>query len=254
VNLLESLGVEQISLLFVLLFFVLILIFTLLNGRRAVLGLREIRAFEALERAFGLSVEAGERLHVSLGRGGVIGLHGLSGLVGLTVLGQIARFASVSDRPPVATSGDGALAILSQDTLRSASEAAGAEGSWKFTSGPCTGLTPFSFAAGTLPLIFDEATSTHILAGHFGSEAALLADAAERNQGLILAGSDNLSAQAILFAGAQEPLIGEELYAAGAYIGAGPVHTASVHAQDILRWVLVLAILAGVVLKLAGIL
>jgi hypothetical protein len=114
-------------------------------------------------------------------------------------------------------------------------------------------LTPFSYAAGTLPVILDEGTSTHILAGHFGSEAALLTDAAERNQGLILAGSDNLSAQAVLYAGAQEPLVGEELYAAGAYISADSVHAASVHAQDILRWVLVLAILAGVVLKLAGI-
>ena len=92
-----------------------------------------------------------------------------------------------------------------------------------------------------------------ILAGHFGSEVALLTDAAERSQSLTIAGSDNLSAQAVLYAGAQEPLIGEELYAVGAYIRAGSVHAASVHAQDVLRWLLVLAILAGVVLKLAGI-
>jgi hypothetical protein len=49
-------------------------------------------------------------------------------------------------------------------------------------------------------------------------------------------------------------LIGEELYAAGAYIRAGSMHTASLHAQDVLRWLLVLSILAGVVLKLAGLL
>jgi uncharacterized protein DUF6754 len=254
VNLPESLGTGQVALLFVLLFFVLILIFMLLNRRRAVRSLRALQAFESLERAVNLSVESGKRLHVSLGRGGVIGLPGLSGLVGLTILGRIASFASVGDRPPVATSGEGTLAILSQDTLRSASEGAGAEGSWEFTSGRCTGLTPFSYAAGTLPVVSDEGTSAHILAGHFGSEVALLTDAAERSQGLILAGSDNLSAQAVLYAGAQEPLVGEELYAAGAYIRAGSAHVASVHAQDVLRWVLVLAILAGVVLKLVGIL
>jgi hypothetical protein len=58
----------------------------------------------------------------------------------------------------------------------------------------------------------------------------------------------------VLYVTAQEPLIGEELYAGGAYIQAGPLHLASVRAQDIMRWVLVAGILVGAVLKLAGVL
>jgi hypothetical protein len=246
VNLPDRLG----GLLFVLAFFLLILIFALINRKRAARSLREIRAFDSLERAFGLSVEAGKRLHVSLGRGGFIGLPGLSALLGLTILDRIARFASIGDRPPVATSGEGTLAILSQDTLRGASQVTGEEGQWEFASGQITGLTPFSYAAGTLPVIFDEQASTHILAGHFGSEVALMTDAAERSGSMTFAGSDSLPAQAVLYATAQEPLIGEELYAAGAYIRAGSIHSASLQAQDVLRWLLVIVILAGAVLKL----
>ncbi len=48
--------------------------------------------------------------------------------------------------------------------------------------------------------------------------------------------------------------LGEELYAAGAYLGAGGAHSASLRMQDILRWVLVAAILIGAILKLLGIL
>jgi hypothetical protein len=40
--------------------------------------------------------------------------------------------------------------------------------------------------------------------------------------------------QAILYAAAQNP-VGEELYAAGAYLGQSH-HLASVRAQDIMRW------------------
>jgi len=69
---------------------------------------------------------------------------------------------------------------------------------------------------------------------------------------MTLAGSDNLSAQAVIYAAAHDPLIGEELYAAGAYMNAGPAHSASVRAQDYLRWVLVAAILIGSALKLVG--
>ena len=62
----------------------------------------------------------------------------------------------------------------------------------------------------------------------------------------------DLTGQAILFASSQESLIGEELFAAGAYIGAGPVHMASLTVQDILRWVIVIVLLAGASLKFMG--
>lgn len=242
------------GLVFVLVFLLLILAFVLIRRRGSGLTLREIPAFNRLGRVFGLSVEAGKRLHVSLGWGGLLGIPAGAAFIGLSVLERIARFASVSDRPPLATSGDGSLAILSQDALQAAHREIGAEGQFDASSGQLTGLTPFAYAAGTLPVISNEQTAAHILAGHFGSEVALIADAAERSHNLTLAGSDSLPAQAILFAAAQEPLIGEELYAAGAYVNAGPLHTASLHAQDVFRWLLVLGILIGVILKLAGVL
>jgi hypothetical protein len=117
-----------------------------------------------------------------------------------------------------------------------------------------TGLTPFSYAAGAIPTIRDEHISTNVLIGNFGVEAALMAEAAERVNTFSLGASDNLTAQAVLFASAQEPLIGEELYAAGAYFDAGPLHAASLTVQDILRWLIIIVILIGAFLKLAGIL
>ena len=54
-----------------------------------------------------------------------------------------------------------------------------------------------------------------------------------------MAGTDNLPAQAILYATADEQLIGEDLFAGGAYVGAGPMHIASLHAQDVIRWLLI---------------
>jgi len=86
--------------------------------------------------------------------------------------------------------------------------------------------------------------------GNFGVEAALLADAAERANIFTLAASDNLATQAVLYASTQEPLIGEELYAAGAYMDAGPVHAASLTVQDILRWLIIIAILVGALVQL----
>jgi hypothetical protein len=220
--------------------------------RRSTAAFRKIDAYERLNRAVGLAVENGTRLHVSLGRGSLVTARGGSALAGLAMLRRLAQRTSVSDRPPVVTSGDASLAILSQDTLQAGYRAAGAEDQYRFTTGRLTGLTPFSYAAGALPAIHDENVSANIVLGDLGAEAGLLAEASDRQNVSLIAASDNLAAQSILYASAQDPLIGEELFAAAAYVGAGAAHDASLNVQDILRWLVILAILIGAGLKVLG--
>ncbi len=228
---------------------VLLLALTFLR-RRSPATLRPIAAYERLNRSVGLAVENGTRLHISLGRGSLFTARGGSALAGLAMLRRLAERTSVSDRPPIVTSGDASLAILSQDTLQSGYRAAGAEDQYRLSTGRLIGLSPFAYAAGTVPVMRDEYVSTNVIMGDFGAESALLADAAERENTNLIAASDNLSAQSVFYVSAQDPLIGEELFAAGAYVGAGASHEASLNAQDILRWLIILAILIGSGLKI----
>jgi hypothetical protein len=94
--------------------------------------------------------------------------------------------------------------------------------------------------------------STNVFLGDFGAESALMVESAERENTSVIAASDNLSAQSVFYATSQDPLIGEELFAAGAYVGAGAAHEASLIVQDILRWLVIVAILIGSLLKLVG--
>ncbi len=244
---------EVLGLGIIILFAILMITFTVLNRKRPWRNLRRIPAFSHLGRAIGLAVEDGKRLHVSIGRGNLTGPRSAAAFVGLSMLEQIVQVASESDHPPLATSGDGALAILSQDTLRKAYREMGAAEQFDPDAGQLAGLTPFSYAAGTLPIMRDENVSANIIAGNFGNEVALMTDAAERGEEFTLAGADSLPAQAIMYATAQEPLIGEELYAGGAYLRAAPMHAASLRAQDIVRWLLVAVILLGGIAKLFGV-
>ena len=230
---------------------VLLLAFIFLRRRRPA-SFRTIEAYERLNRSVGLAVEDGTRLHISLGRGNLLTSRGCSALAGLAMLRRLAERTSVSDRPPIATSGDASLAILSQDTLQSGYRAAGAEEQYRFTTGRLTGLTPFSYAAGAIPTIHDENVSTNVILGDLGAEAALLTEASDRENANLIAASDDLSAQSVFYASSQEPLIGEELFAAGAYVGAGTAHEASLNVQDVLRWLIILAIILGAGLKLMG--
>lgn len=214
---------------------------------------REIPAFTRLKRALGISVEAGTRLHISLGRGGLQTPDAAPGLAGLAMLRHLAEQTSASDEPPVVSSGAADLSILSRDTLQAGYKSAGAEDLYDPTTGRLTGLTPFSFAAGAIPILQDENVSANIFIGHFGPEIALLTDAAERTNSPAVAAAVDPTAQAVIYASVDDPLVGEELFAAGAYSNAGGAHQASLQVQDVLRWAFILILLGGSALKLFGI-
>jgi hypothetical protein len=242
-----------IGLIFILFFLGLMIVFRLLLKDSIIVRLREISAFTSLKRAIALSVEAGQRLHITLGSGGIQNYPGAPGLIGLNATNKISRTAAISDRPPVATSGEPFLTILSQDVMRSAYREVNAEDQFDPISGQFTGLTPYSYAVGALPVIFDDHVSVNLIMGSFDTEVGLISDAAERTESLTIGGSENLTAQSILFASTQNPLVGEELFGTGAYLQVNKMHEASLIAQDVLRWVFILLLIAGGGLKLVGI-
>lgn len=220
-----------------------------LANRRWPVTLRRLPAFEQLGRAIERAVEAGERVHLSLGTGSVIGPESAPALAGLAVLTRIARATSMSDRPVVVTAGDGAIAILARDTLRTTYEQVGAGELYEPTSGRLLGPTPFSYAAGLPSVLRNEQVAVHMLNGSFGFEAGLAADFGERERNFVIAGTDDVQSQALLYAVAQHPLIGEEVFAGPAYLEAGTLHKASLRAQDALRFILLVLIVVGVVFE-----
>ena len=229
----------------------LLLILSLIK-RKSPPKLRGIPALTRLYRAVGLSVEDGTRLLIGLGGASLLTQNGGAPLAGLALLRHLTERTSLSDRPPIAVAGESSLALLAQDTLEAGYQGAGAGEFYQPTTGRLTGMTPFSSMAGMIPILHDENVSATVLVGHFGVEAALLAEAAERENTFLIGSSDALSAQAALFASAQEALIGEELFAASTYLGAGASHATSLTVQDVLRWIIILALLVGSVLKLFG--
>jgi len=241
-----------VSLAFILIFLSLILVFAIVEREQPRVKLREIQAFEKVKRATEAAIEVGSRLHISIGHAGLTGPKGASAFVGLSMIEKMTISASTGDRPPIVTTGDPVLAILAQETLKSSYREIGQIDQYKRTSGQLLGFTPFSYAAAAMEVAGDRRSATNLLLGSFGVEVALLADRSEQSGNITLAGTDDISAQSVLYAIADEPLIGEELYAGGAYVDAGVMHTASIRAQDAIRWLLVLVIFIGILFNLLG--
>lgn len=215
--------------------------------------LRAIPGLARLYRAFGLSVEDGTRLLVGLGGQSLLTRNAGAALAGLSLLREVSQKASVSDQPPVAVAGESALAFLAQDTLHAGYRAVGAGEFYQPVTGRLAGMTAFSAAAATIPMLGDENVSVAALVGNFGVEAGLLAEAAERSHVLLIGATNDPAGQSVLYATAPEALIGEELFAAPVYLASSPGSAANLILQDILRWLIVLGLLLGLALKILGV-
>jgi hypothetical protein len=212
-------------------------------------GLRRIEAYESLPATVGAAVETGRRIHISLGSGTIGEVNTAATISGLSVLDQVASVASLSDKPPIVTTADGAAMFLAQDTLRGVYNRQNASEQYDPLSAQVAGLTPLGFGAALPGLLDDEMVAGTVLIGSVGQEAVLLTEAGRRANITTVAGSDLPAAQAVLFATADQPLIGEDLFAGNAYINRRPAHLASLRAQDWMRVIIGGLIILGVLAK-----
>lgn len=233
---------------------ILILLFTLvisvvvtqfIRRRRDLFVLREIPAYTALPMMVGQAIEANRPAHVSFGSAGLGGSNTLLTLASAELFYQTAARASIGAAPPILTMSDPTALALGQDTLRRAYRSRGLLNRYAYTSVRWypAGSRSLAFAAALTATLGDDSVGMNVLVGSFGSELALIAEAAIRRDQPVIAASDQLDGQAIALAMSDHWLIGEEIFTAGAYLEGTPSQIASLVTQDILRFLLILAIL-----------
>lgn len=218
--------------------------------RRQKLALRDIAAYSGLPLTIGMAIEANRPVHMSLGSAGLGRDNTAVALASAEMFYQAARRAAISATSPIITVSDTTAIPLAQDTLRRAMQSRDLLSHYEpgavrwYPAGPRS----LAFAAALTATLGDDDVGANLLVGSFGPELALIAEAAQRRSQPLIAASDQLTGQAVAYAFADAPLIGEELFAAGAYLGEAPNQTAMILTQDFLRWMLIFAIIALAVL------
>jgi hypothetical protein len=246
--------VQTFSILLILLTFVVLTIGAqFVRRKRAAFPIRAIAAYQAISDDIGLAIERGRGVHVSFGSAGLGGSTTLWALVTNELLYQISQRASVAGVTPVATMSDPTAVPLAYGTLQAALRQRGLSAPRSFdpavqwyAGGP--GGRSLAFAAILTGVMAHERMAFNALAGSFGAELALPLLAAQRAGAVSLATSDQVEGQAVAWVMSERPLLGEELYAAGAYLSDRSSALGGVIAQDALRWVVIAALLIPTVL------
>jgi hypothetical protein len=228
--------------------------FTFLAHRGFKPTLRPLRGYDMLPKQVGQAIESGGRVHVSLGPNSLIGEKVGVTLAGLSVLDIASHASAISDLSPVATTADATTLLVAGDFIRRAYRQKGTLERYEATAARLVALDPVALAGGATSIVADDDVRANILIGSFGPEVALIAEAGERHGISQTIGSDRLEAQAVGYVMADQALVGEEIFAARAYLTEESAATGSLIAQDILRWIIAGIITVGAILQTFGLL
>ena len=213
-------------------------------------ALRRIKAYrETLPRMVGLSIESSRPLHLSLGSAGIGGEQTLLAIASAELVYQMTERVAIGDAVPILTMTNTSAIPLAQDTLRRAYRSRGLLSRFKSTNVRWypAGNRSLAFAAAVTTMMAHDKVAGNMMAGSYGIELGLVMDQSARYDVPIVAVSDQLEGQAIAYALSDAPLIGEEIFAAGTYLDGGGVQVGETMTIDVLRWLLIIALLVAFV-------
>ena len=235
---------------------IFILIYIVINYvylRRARAGLpmpeiRSISGLEAVDEAIGRATEMGRPVHFTPGSVGF----DAEGFASMAVLGHVAKMCARYDTRIIVTTRSYMIQAVYDEIVRQSYLEAGRPDSFnpddiRYLSG-----MQFAAAAATIGIFEREKVAANIMVGYFYAESLLYAEAGYQAGAIQIAGTTNTSQTAFFVAACDYTLIGEEIYAAGAYLSKDPVLYGTVVAQDIMKQALLVLIIVGSVLATSG--
>jgi hypothetical protein len=232
---------------------VLALLFFTWRARRGHLpALRPIAGYDTLAGLVGQALEAGQTLHLSLGTGGVGGPRTPESLAALAVLEHLTGHSGLGYVAPTVTVADGSLLLLAQGTLRRGyARYAPPEVPWPVQV-RYLAADPVAYAVAAADVVGRETLAANVVVGAFGDEYLWLGEAGARRGVTQVAGAADPHILPLVVATSDRPLIGEELFAAGAYLSHRAAHLGSLRAQDWARWLIAVGLVGAVVARTAG--
>lgn len=252
INLFEASRIEPLAALMLVVLLVF-LSFLLLAHRRVRRGfrltLRPIPAFAVLDGFVGQAVEMGRTLHVSMGVKGIGEASTADTMAGLMVLERIAEQAVATGLKLVVTVSDPSLLPIAQDTLRRAYEQRGYPQGYDPEHLRYIAPNAIAYAAGVMGVLERKDVVANAMIGGFGDEFLLMGENGARKGIQQVGGASSPETLPFVYVSMDEALLGEEIYAGGAYLSSKPSHLGSLLAQDWLRSAIILAIILGALIR-----
>lgn len=218
-----------------------ILIFIARARRGQDLYVRRIPGVDAIYEALGRSAELGRSVSFTTGLTGVSPvLYACLGILS-SIAARVARYKS---KLLVPQSQPEALAMI-EDVLHDAYREEGRLANFDPNCVMYLSDEQFAFASGYIGMIQRENVGSAFMFGTFAAESLLLAEAGQQIGAMQIAGSVSPEQVPFFITACDYTLIGEELFAASAYLTREPVQLGSLVGQDRGKILILIMVLCG---------
>jgi len=219
-------------------------IITARRGRR--MFIRRIPGLSAIDESVGRATEMGRPMLFSVGLGQI----DMPTLQGLAVMSHVARLAARYGNRLLVPVADPMVLAVAEEATREAWQAEGKPEAHRPEDVRFLSDSQFAFAAGMMGLVIREAVASTFLFGYFYAESLLLAEAGQESGAIQVAGTPATTQIPFFIVSCDYTIIGDEYYAASAYLTQEPTLLGSLVGQDLSKGILILLILVGTLLSI----
>lgn len=210
--------------------------------RGAELKVRRIAGLEAVDEAIGRATEMGRNvLFVPGGHD----LDDIQTIAGLSILSRVARVAAEYDARVEVPTARSLVMTTARETMREAYLAAGRPEAFDDDAVYYVTNEQFGFVAYLTGTMMRERPAACLYMGTFFAESLMLAETGNAIGAIQIAGTANPAQLPFFVAACDYTLIGEEFFAAGAYLSRSPVELGSLKGQDVGKFIVAIMIIVG---------
>lgn len=207
------------------------------------LFVRKIAGLEAVDDAIGRATEMGRPI---LFIPGIHDMDDVQTLAAITILGKVAQQVADYDtqiRMPVSRS---LVMTAARETIKTAYQTAGRPDAYNDDMVNYVTDEQFGYVAAVDGVMVREKPATIFLLGAFFAESLILAETGNSIGAIQIAGTARPAQLPFFIAACDFTLIGEELFAASAYLSGEPKMLGSLKGQDVGKGIAMAAIVIGV--------
>ncbi len=210
------------------------------------LYVRPIAGIQEIDNAIGRATEMGKPI---LFVPGTSSIGDVATLAGLAILSKVAKKAAEYDTKILVPCKDYLVLPIAQEIVKEAHYEAGRPDTFDKESVFFITSAQFAFVAGVNGIMIREKTATNFYMGMFWAEALLMTETGSSTGAIQISGTDAITQIPFFITTCDYTLIGEELYAASAYMAREPKQLGTLKAVDYLKLLILVFIISGTILS-----
>lgn len=222
----------------------LIILFKIVTAQRGKLPtIRRIAGLNAIDEAVGRATEMGRPILMIPGIGGL----DIVSLQAMNIFGHIGRSVAKFGNRTIMAVCDAILVGIGEEVVRDAYTSAGRPELFDSADVRFLSDRQFAFASGAAGIIEREKVAASFLMGAFYAEALIISEVGQRVGAIQVAATPQFTQLPFFIATCDYVLLGDEFYAAAAYLSRNPTLLGSIVGQDYAKLLILTIVVIGTI-------